>query len=149
MPEMWIVSRLYTSRGRTGNMTECQQNSFLAWLLMLTMLLTAQHASAAGNTLAGKTVFASRCASCHQIGASAHGGFAPQLNGVIGRAAGSTTDFKYSPAMKNAKLVWTEKNLRAFLQAPDSVVPGTKMRFYGMSDEQKIADILAYLRSFP
>jgi cytochrome c len=42
-----------------------------------------------------------------------------------------------------------QKNLRAFLQAPDSVVPGTKMRFYGMSDEQKIADILAYLRSFP
>lgn len=130
-------------------MIHLQQNRFLAWLLMLLMSLAAQQASAAGNAVAGKTIFASRCASCHQIGRSAHGGFAPQLNGVIGRTAGTTTDFKYSPAMKNAGFIWTEKNLRAFLQAPESVVPGTKMRFYGMSDDQKIADILAYLRSFP
>ncbi|WP_329604888.1 c-type cytochrome [Undibacterium rivi] len=117
--------------------------------LLLLMAMVAPLAVGAENVEAGKLLFTSRCASCHQIGTSAHGGFAPQLNGVIGRTAGSTTDFKYSPAMKNAKLVWTEKNLRAFLQAPDDVVPGTKMRFYGMSDDKKIADLLAYLRSFP
>ena len=117
-------------------------------LLLLVMAMVSPFVVAAGNVEAGKLVFTSRCASCHQIGASAHGGFAPQLNGVIGRTAGSTIDFKYSPAMKNTKLIWTEKNLRAFLHAPEDVVPGTKMRFYGMSDDKKIADLLAYLRSF-
>lgn len=130
-------------------MKQAQRHRFFARWLVLLMSLTASPSFAAGNADTGKILFASRCASCHQIGGSAHGGFAPHLTGVIGRAAGSTNDFKYSPAMKNAGIVWTEKNLRAFLQAPDSVVPGTKMRFYGMSDDQKIADILAYLRSFP
>jgi cytochrome c len=82
------------------------------------------------------------------VGPSAHGGFGPQLNGVIGRPAASTRDFKYSTAMAKSRIVWTEKNLAAFLRSPSDVVPGTKMRFWGISDEQQIADLLAYLRTF-
>lgn len=115
-------------------------------LLLVLALLSAGSAQAAGDAVAGQSAFR-KCASCHQLGPSARGGFAPQLNAVIGRTAGSTTDFSYSAAMKNARIIWTEKNLAAFLRAPGDFIPGNKMRFYGISDEQQIADLLAYLRT--
>ncbi|TFW27731.1 c-type cytochrome [Massilia horti] len=105
-------------------------------------------AAAAGDPQAGKAVFDSRCASCHSVGPSAHGAFGPQLNGIIGRKAGATTDYAYSPAMKNSKIVWTETTLRQFIASPSDVVPGTKMRFWGMSDKEKVDNLLAYLRTF-
>jgi cytochrome c len=101
----------------------------------------------AGDPVAGKRAFA-KCASCHSVGPSARGNFGPQLNGLVGRPAGSTKDFKYSPAMRDAGFVWTEARLRAFLRSPDDIVPGNKMRFRGISSEREIDDLLAYLRGF-
>jgi len=43
--------------------------------------------------------------------------------------------------------VWNEEALRAFLRAPDKVVPGTSMRFRGIGSERELDDLLAYLRS--
>lgn len=103
-------------------------------------------AMAAGDVEAGKAAFR-KCASCHQVGPSARGGFGPQLNGIVGRPAASTTDYKYSDAMKQSRIVWDDKTLAAFLHGPSDVVPGTRMRFWGISDEQQIANLLAYLRT--
>ena len=66
----------------------------------------APAAALKGDPVAGKAAFY-RCASCHQVGPSALAGFGPKLTGVIGRKAGATTDYRYSPAMKNANIVWT------------------------------------------
>jgi cytochrome c len=99
-----------------------------------------------GNAEAGKAAFR-KCASCHQVGPSARGGFGPKLTGVIGRKAGSTTDYKYSAAMKNANIIWTEQNLAGFLQAPSDFIPGNNMRFWGIGNAQQVADLLAYLRT--
>ncbi|MES2118915.1 MAG: cytochrome c family protein [Pseudomonadota bacterium] len=103
-------------------------------------------AMAAGDVEAGKVAFR-KCASCHQVGPAARGGFGPQLNGIVGRPAASTTDYKYSDAMKQSRIVWDDKTLAAFLHGPSDVVPGTRMRFWGISDEQQIANLLAYLRT--
>lgn len=94
----------------------------------------------------GRTAF-QRCANCHQVGPGARSNFGPQLNGIIGRRAGSAPDFDYSPAMKKAGFVWDDKRLAAFLRDPDAVVPGNKMRFWGLRSDRQIADLLAYLRS--
>lgn len=99
-----------------------------------------------GNAEAGKAAFR-KCASCHQVGPSARGGFGPKLTGVIGRKAGATTDYRYSAAMKNANIVWTEQNLAAFLKAPSDFIPGNNMRFWGIGNAQQVADLLAYLRT--
>lgn len=117
--------------------------------LLLVPLAFAQAAAPAalkGDAEAGKAAFR-KCASCHQVGPSARGGFGPKLTGVIGRKAGSTTDYKYSAAMKNANIVWTEQNLASFLQAPSDFIPGNNMRFWGIGNAQQVADLLAYLRT--
>jgi cytochrome c len=117
--------------------------------LVLTVGLALQLGTAcAADIQAGQAIFASRCGSCHAVGPSARGYFAPQLNGIVGRRAASTKDFKYSAAMKKSGIVWTEKNLAAFLDDPGALVPGTSMRFWGISDEKQVASLLAYLRTF-
>lgn len=119
----------------------------LQGLLSAVLLAALPQAHGAGDVIAGKAAFA-KCASCHQVGPSARAGFGPQLNGVIGRAAAATKDYRYSTALQNARIVWTEDKLRAFLKAPSDVVPGTKMRFWGISDEQQLNNLVAYLRTF-
>jgi cytochrome c len=120
----------------------------LMLMLMLMLMLQAPSALAAGDPEKGRAVFA-RCASCHQVGPSAHNGFGPQLNGIIGRRAGSVDGYAYSPAMKNAALVWSEKNLKTFLKSPGDTVPGNKMRFWGIGSDSQVADLMAYLRQYP
>ena len=123
-----------------------------AGILLLTTLATSvvvHAAPRAGDVTAGKAAFAA-CASCHQVGPAARHGFGPQLNGIIGRRAGTEPGFNYSPAMRKSEVVWSEKTLAAYIRRPDDVVPGTKMRFNGWAyGEQKLVDLFAYLRTFP
>ncbi|CFB60763.1 cytochrome c family protein [Pandoraea apista] len=103
---------------------------------------------AAPDIEAGKALFASRCASCHSVGPMAASGFGPQLNGLANRRAGSLADFEYSKEMKQSGLVWDDKTLAAFIANPGKTVPGTKMRFWGIGNERKVADLIAYLHTF-
>jgi len=110
--------------------------------------LLGLHLGAGAADLAnGQRLFNVRCASCHAVGPAASNGFGPQLNGLFGRRAGSGAGYSYSPAMKRAGIVWNDKTLAAFLDDPGDVVPGTKMRFWGMSDQKQVGDLLAWLRS--
>lgn len=115
--------------------------------LICLILASLSAANAAGDVQAGRLAFA-KCASCHQVGPSARAAFGPQLNGIIGRKAGASADFQYSAAMKNAGFIWTEEKLRAFIKAPGEVVPGNKMRFFGVGNAQQIDNLLAYMRTF-
>lgn len=113
-------------------------------LLLLLGLHLGAHAADPNN---GQRLFTTRCSSCHAIGPSASNGFGPQLNGLFGRRAGSVPGYAFSPAMKRANIVWSDKTLAAFIDDPDDFVPGTKMRFWGMSNAKQVGDLLAYLRS--
>ncbi len=116
--------------------------------LALITALFGRQAYAAGDAEAGGKLFKRICGGCHQVGESARGSFGPQLNGIFGRASGSTPDYVYSDEMKAAGIVWTRATLSAYLEDPKAVVPGTRMIFWGMSDAQKIDDVLAYLETF-
>ena len=70
------------------------------------------------------------------------------MNSIFGRPSASTTDYQYSDAMRAANLVWSRETLTAYLQAPKKVVPGTRMIFWGLSDLEKIDNLLAYLQTF-
>jgi len=118
-------------------------------LLLVAAACTPNTTAPVGNAAAGKAAF-TPCASCHAVGPSARSGYGPQLNGLLGRPAGSAPNFAYSAAMKNANIVWSEQSLAAFIKDADGTVPGTTMRFLSWGyDDQKIADVVAYLRTFP
>ncbi len=117
-------------------------------LLTLALMLTTGQAAAAGDPEAGGKLFAKTCGGCHSIGEGARGGFGPQLNGIIDRPAGTTADYQYSEAMKTSGVVWTRDKLAAYIEDPKSVVKGTRMIFWGISDPEKIENILAYLETF-
>lgn len=99
---------------------------------------------------AGEKVY-KKCKSCHQVGDGAKNRVGPQLNGIVGGAAGAVEGFKYSNPMAEKAaggLTWTEENLHAFLEKPKDFVPKTKMSFGGLKKENDRAAVIAYLRQF-
>jgi cytochrome c len=120
----------------------------LKFLVPFFMVLSAHTAAVAdGDPVHGATVF-KKCASCHEAGRETNK-MGPHLKSLIGRPAGSVSDFRYSAAMKDAgaaAMVWDEKTLAAFLSSPKAVVPGTSMRFFGLWRESEINDVIAYLK---
>ena len=111
------------------------------------MVLTGTTASLAQDAAAGEKVFAV-CKACHQIGETAKNGVGPVLNGVIGRKAGTFPGYGYSDANKNSGLTWDEPTFREYIKDPRAKVPGTKMIYAGVKDEQKVSDLLAYLKQY-
>lgn len=115
---------------------------------LLLALIFSTGAQAEGDPEAGEKIFPRLCGGCHQVGESARSGFGPQLNGIIGRAAGTSANYVYSDAMKNSGITWDRATLKAYLEDPKEVVPGTRMIFWGLSDEEKLNNLLAYLQKF-
>jgi cytochrome c len=85
------------------------------------------------------------CLACHTVDKS--NGLGPSLVGIVGRSAGSIPAFRYSRAMRNAKIVWDEKTLDAYLADPQKVIPGNAMPFAGIPDRQERAEVIGYLKT--
>lgn len=84
------------------------------------------------------------CGGCHTAHAGGVHRFGPNLHGVIGRRAGSLSDYPYSPAMRRANLVWSEQSLDAFLRSPTSVVPDSRM-VNSTADPERRKLVIEYL----
>lgn len=113
----------------------------------------AEPAPAAGPdpalVAAGEKVF-KKCTACHKVGEGAKNSTGPQLNGIVGRAAGTAEGFKYSkPLMDMAAggLVWDDAALHAFLENPKGFMKGTKMSFAGLKKPEDRDAVIAYLSS--
>ena len=101
----------------------------------------------AQDAAAGEKVFLV-CKACHQVGDNAKNAVGPVLNGLIGRKAGSVEGYNYSDANKNSGITWSEATFAEYIKDPKAKIPGTKMAFAGVKDEQKIKDLIAYLHTF-
>ena len=119
----------------------------LALISVFSLVVSARVASADGDAAAGEVAF-KVCRTCHQIGESARNFVGPELNGVVGRKAGTVPGYNYSDANKNSGLTWDEATLTKYLHSPREVVPGTKMAFPGLTRDSDIANVIAYLRQF-
>ena len=101
----------------------------------------------AGDIAAGETVF-KKCTPCHSIGENAKNMVGPAQNGLKGRKAGTVPGFNYSDANKNSGIVWEEATFKEYIKDPKAKIPGTKMAFVGIKNDQEINDLWAYLKQF-
>ncbi len=104
------------------------------FVALLAMIGTGE--ATAQDAAAGEKVFAV-CKACHQIGENAKNAVGPVLNGIIGRKAGSVAAYSYSDANRNSGITWDEATFREYIKDPKAKVPGTKMIYAGLKDEQK------------
>jgi cytochrome c len=117
-------------------------------LLAASMLLAATvTVSCAQDVEAGERSFR-KCSACHRVGEDARNLIGPKLNGLDGGKSGAVEGYDYTAVNKNAGIVWSEATFREYIQNPAAKMPGTKMFFPGIKDENEISDLWAYLKRF-
>ena len=104
------------------------------------MAASAAHAQP-GDVAKGSAVYDDRCSGCHVIGGVGQG---PNLAGVVGRKAGASPGFDYTPALTASGLTWSPANLDRWLMGPQKLVPGTAMMTL-VPDATERRDLIAYL----
>jgi cytochrome c len=104
-----------------------------------------EYASFTTDAAAGEKVFAA-CRTCHVFDEGVNR-VGPSLHKIVGRNAGSVPGFSYSDANKNSGITWTPEVLFEYLKDPKAYVPGTKMAYPGVKDDQKRANLVAYLEA--
>ena len=94
----------------------------------------------------GEKVF-KKCSACHQIASGGKNMIGPNLWSVIGRTAGTVSDYKYSKAMVAYGKEWTFEEMNSYLIKPQAYVKGTKMAFAGLRKEKDRASVILYMNS--
>ena len=87
-----------------------------------------------------------KCRGCHTITADKMNLTGPHLYGVFGRKSGTMAGYEYTEAMTAHNTVWDFDSLNVYLEAPQTVVKGTKMGFVGIKDAEQRRDLIAYLK---
>ena len=92
----------------------------------------------------GKKIF-KKCTACHSIAKSGGNKIGPALWGVLGRKAGSVSDYKYSKAMVAYGKSWSFEEMNGFLTKPKDWIKGTKMSFAGLKNPKNRAAVILYM----
>ena len=90
----------------------------------------------------GEKIF-KRCVSCHSLTKNKMG---PALGNIFGKKAGSVEGYRYSKAMRNSDIIWTDCTLDQFLIKPRKYIKGTKMRFSGIRKKDQREAVIKYLK---
>jgi len=118
-----------------------------------TNIETSSENSESGNII---TLFAStsavdgakvfkKCAACHSISQGGGNKIGPALWGVLGRQAGSVSDYKYSKAMAAHGKTWSFEEMNGFLIKPKDWIKSTKMSFAGLKNAKDRASVILYM----
>ena len=86
-----------------------------------------------------------KCAACHSIARGGSNKIGPALWGVLGRQAGSISDYKYSKAIAAYEKTWTFEEMNGFLIKPKGWIKGTKMSFAGLKNAKDRAAVILYM----
>lgn len=94
----------------------------------------------------GERVMA-QCRSCHTFDAGGANGTGPNLHDAFGRAVASHAGYDYSEAMAGHGGAWDYLALDEYLRSPARAIPGNKMAFAGLRNDQDRVAMIAYMRS--
>ena len=122
----------------TGNTTTNEKNSEDA---VSGNIMTLFASTSAAD---GAKVF-KKCAACHSINQGGSNKIGPALWGILGRKAGSISDYKYSKAMAAYGKAWSFDEMNSFLIKPKDWIKGTKMSFAGLKNEKDRAAVILYM----
>ena len=86
-----------------------------------------------------------KCAACHSIAQDGGNKIGPALWNVLGRQAGSVSNYKYSKAMVAHEKVWSFEEMNGFLIKPKNWIKGTKMSFAGLKNAKDRAAVILYM----
>jgi len=95
----------------------------------------------------GESTAKKLCTSCHTFTEGGKAGIGPNLYNVVGGPHAHMEGFNYSDGMKAKAGPWTFDELNEWLHKPASYVPGTRMAFPGIGNDQLRADVIDYLHT--
>jgi len=99
---------------------------------------------AKANVEKGTEIF-KKCMSCHTAEKGGPNKIGPDLWSIVGAEKAKHPGYTYSQAMEKKGGHWTLDDLNIYLYSPRDFVPGTKMSFIGIKNDQDRADVIAYL----
>mmetsp|Transcript_129479 Transcript_129479/g.335858 ORF Transcript_129479/g.335858 Transcript_129479/m.335858 type:complete len:411 (-) Transcript_129479:74-1306(-) len=107
-----------------------------------------------GSVLRGQALFKKHCSQCHTIrkdGLNPYGTlWGPNLHGVMGRTAAQNQrsgGSRYSQSLEESGILWTDRNMMAFLKNPRSFAGGAiNMNFRGIDSFRDRVDLVHYLK---
>jgi cytochrome c len=135
-----------TACGTPRNRQEHSMKLTLSTLIVIASA-AASPAALAQDIAAGKTSF-NKCLACHAIGEGAKNKVGPELNGLNGRKSGTAEGYSYSEANKNSGITWDEATFKDYIKDPKAKIPGTKMVFAGIKNEQEASDLWTFLAQY-
>ena len=128
------VASVTTTDGTTANETSSESSESVNIMALFTSTSAAD----------GKKVF-KKCTACHSIAQGGGNKIGPALWSVLGRKAGSLSDYKYSKAMATHGKNWSFEEINNFLIKPKDWIKGTKMSFAGLKNEKDRAAVILYM----
>jgi cytochrome c len=125
-----------------------QRGTVVKKLIVAALVIAGSPVSSMGqDAQKGAAVF-NVCLACHTIGPGAQNKIGPELNGLDDRKAGTVPTFDYSDANKDSGIIWNEATFEEYIKTPQAKIPGTKMIFPGIKNEQQVKDLWAYVSQF-
>ncbi len=89
---------------------------------------------------------AKACLACHNLEKGGANKTGPAMWDIVDRNMAASAGFAYSEGLAaKSSEKWTYEALNEFIKAPKAYIKGTKMSFGGIKNDEKRADILAYL----
>ena len=117
-------------------------------VVLAAIALVASTAAASAQDIAAGEQSFKKCLPCHSVGEGAKNKVGPELNGLDGRKSGNAEGFNYTEANKNSGLTWNESVFKEYIKDPRAKIPGTKMVFAGIKNEEEVNNLWAYLKQF-
>ena len=111
------------------------------------VMVASASGALAQDLAAGENSF-KKCLPCHSVGADAKNKVGPVLNGLEGRKSGTIEGYSYTEANKNSGITWDEAVFREYIKDPRAKIPGTKMVFAGIKNDNEVSSLWAYLKQF-
>jgi cytochrome c len=102
---------------------------------------------AKADVATGEATVKKLCTSCHTFNEGGKAGVGPNLYGVVGGPHAHMEGFNYTAGMKAKTGPWTFPELNEWLHQPSAYVPGTRMAFAGIKNDQERADVIDYLHT--